>query len=615
MMKKSVIFPSTKRFLRNSNNNNVLFSLLSTKQPLSSIVSANNYRSIIPSSYFSTQGSSSSSSTNTSTTMNATDKDLSTSTTTTSTTNSGTALIRRDKYNISQTSEYMDKLVGIIEKEAQTASDITDMLYDSYSKKYDTIAEKDEIYDDTETDIFFDEIDTNPKYKYYPMGELIHSVYSLRNIKKLFFHDAYETTGILLANKDKPFPTVLQTNLLTAIQTYCSKSTTLIDYHPHSDNKVQDIVHPSLYPYVHGLSKIDDKYLTDTNFLTTIKPNLPQGKPDIKSSSSERQMYISPKFDRWGRVITNSEMYQWLPTDIHVNKEGKIQLLSYINNLPQEETKLYQYITEAMEYILPYFQLSWKYTQELRYYYNEDYHSDKPYTKDINDINNLKNLYNRNLQIITKIVKIDLEKTDDKQSSIIKDKDNDQNEVSFNPVLKGAWHAEGMSNEAIVATASITLDQAPQVFTYLNFQRQYTEHEHSILQGSMPQNPIHYVENFLREKLVPLGRIPLRTSDVVIFPNSHIHKLDMDTYENIYGNQPHEDENLSYRNDLTRTILVFWLIDPSKPILSTSHIKEQYKYNPEFTLEKAYEHRLKLMNERTKVKQNYNQPDLNLCEH
>ena len=35
----------------------------------------------------------------------------------------------------------------------------------------------------------------------------------------------------------------------------------------------------------------------------------------------------------------------------------------------------------------------------------------------------------------------------------------------------------------------------------------------------------------------------------------------------------------------------------------------------EFTLEKAYEHRLKLMKERTAVKQSFSQHSLSLCEH
>ena len=101
---------------------------------------------------------------------------------------------------------------------------------------------------------------------------------------------------------------------------------------------------------------------------------------------------------------------------------------------------------------------------------------------------------------------------------------------------------------------------------------------------------------------VPLGKLNIQEGDIFIFPNCHFHKIDQ--------------INHSFRYPLKhRTILVFWLIDPDCPIISTKNVKEQYKYNPEFTLEKAFEHRLALMKERTAVKQSFSQHSLSLCEH
>jgi hypothetical protein len=60
----------------------------------------------------------------------------------------------------------------------------------------------------------------------------------------------------------------------------------------------------------------------------------------------------------------------------------------------------------------------------------------------------------------------------------------------------------------------------------------------------------------------------------------------------------------------SRTILVFWLVNPDFTIKSTKDIIQQ-----DYDINKAYENRLELMKERTFYKQTFNQRDLNLCEH
>jgi hypothetical protein len=82
---------------------------------------------------------------------------------------------------------------------------------------------------------------------------------------------------------------------------------------------------------------------------------------------------------------------------------------------------------------------------------------------------------------------------------------------------------------------------------------------------------------------------------IVIFPNSHVHKIDMMS---------------SKISKQTRTIIVFWLINPNIQITSTKDIKQQ-----NYSLDKAHKFRLELMKERTYHKQTFNQRELNLCEH
>jgi hypothetical protein len=73
-----------------------------------------------------------------------------------------------------------------------------------------------------------------------------------------------------------------------------------IDYHPWSDNQVIDILHPSLYCYVKGVSKGSNGKLFE---------------PDASEETK----------------------YQWLPSDIFINETGQVSFQTYINNLHDAE--------------------------------------------------------------------------------------------------------------------------------------------------------------------------------------------------------------------------------------------------------------------------------------
>lgn len=72
-----------------------------------------------------------------------------------------------------------------------------------------------------------------------------------------------------------------------------------IDWHPGSDEKVRDIIHPSLYCYVKGISVRNDK--------TTA----PECLEDVR--------------------------YQWLPSRFDIATIGKVKVMSYINNLSHDK--------------------------------------------------------------------------------------------------------------------------------------------------------------------------------------------------------------------------------------------------------------------------------------
>jgi hypothetical protein len=259
--------------------------------------------------------------------------------------------------------------------------------------------------------------------------------------------------------------------------------------------------------------------------------------------------------DFWNRPYKLSK-YQWLPSEFKIDVNGKCKIESYINNLPITENNLYKNIEELFEElfeeVLPYFENIWS---------------------SINKNKVDTSLKNRNLQVITKIVKIKLKENQD---------------------LIGAWHVEGMSHENIVATVSITLEQTENFLASIYFKRTYLKIEENILLNSI-YNPYSELNKMLNTLFIPLGKINIKQGNVIAFPNSYIHKINMKN---------------NGKNEQERTIIVFWLVNPNIRITSTKDINQQ-SYN----ILEAKKNRLELMKERTYYKQSFNHRDLNLCEH
>ncbi len=374
---------------------------------------------------------------------------------------------------------------------------------------------------DYEEDDYEDKIDRYDKRMTKKMLEFIKN-FENKNI------DSFESTGIISKNISNE----LRSELLTNINEYVKKIP--IDYHPGSENKVQVIIHPSIYPLIKDAEE----------------------KP-------------TKKFDIWKRKYENSK-YQWLPSEVSVTNYGKCKFTSYINNLPIEETKLYANLESVLQNIIPYFE---KCIEHIN-------------TQSLDDDTKLsinKSIRGNTIQIIPKIVKVSLKN---------------------NESILGAWHVEGMSHENIIATATCTLEQSDDFSTELYFKTLYNDEEAEKLLYGMPQS-IHYTfkeyGKIVNKEMKPLGKVNVKQGDIYVFPNSHVHKVDMKNTKETDSKEPLNAE---------RTLLVFWLINPDVRITSTKDIPQQ-NYN----IEEAHANRLKLMDERKYYKQSFNQRELNLCEH
>jgi hypothetical protein len=327
-----------------------------------------------------------------------------------------------------------------------------------------------------------------------------------------------------------------------------------------------------------------------TNLLLAIKEFSSETKADYHPGSNEivRDIvhpslypYIDENYrirtgtDYWQRPYENSK-YQWLPSEFNIDSDGKCKIKSYINNLPECKIEIYTLIEKLFEFVLPEFEHIWSYLNHIDLYLEDTYNYLDNYCLKYN----YKSLKNKKLQVITKIVEI----TDS---------------------IEGIWHIEGMSHENIIATASCTLEQL-NMDAIIQFKRIYTNTEANVLLYTTHQDVSETYKAHLNELDIPLGTVDIKEGSLIVFPNSHIHKVNITKA----AKAAKAAKATKAAKAAKRTIVVFWLINPDKKIVSTKDIPQQ-----NYDIKIAYEHRLQLMNERKFIKNTFNQRDLDLCEH
>ena len=136
------------------------------------------------------------------------------------------------------------------------------------------------------------------------------------------------------------------------------------------------------------------------------------------------------------------------------------------------------------------------------------------------------------------------------------------------------------------------------------FKRSFHQQEAQYIFSSVPQCRPKEQEKVIDDGLLPLGQVETLANRMLVFPNSHVHKvLKM-------KNTSQDAEKKS------RRIIVFFLINPEKRIVSTREIKpQQQEAGGNMSREEAFKHRLELMKERKYTKQDWNVREIELCEH
>lgn len=116
----------------------------------------------------------------------------------------------------------------------------------------------------------------------------------------------------------------------------------LKDWHPGSDGKVLDIVHPSLYPLIYGTSRVLRG--SDVPLQNCVRYS---GKGETVSSLKHEDV---PR--------GYSSKHQWLPCEVSLDDSGNAAITSYINNLhPVAHASLYTTIEQVITKTFPMWKL------------------------------------------------------------------------------------------------------------------------------------------------------------------------------------------------------------------------------------------------------------------
>ncbi|KAL8284851.1 hypothetical protein RB600_009335 [Gaeumannomyces tritici] len=120
------------------------------------------------------------------------------------------------------------------------------------------------------------------------------------------------------------------------------------DWHPKTDEKVQNLVHPSMYPLVYGRTRV----LRQEVVGVADAIDLWAGKGDILPkgavAAAANPYFSSMPDDFW------SDTFQWLPSNVAFHDDGGVRFTSYINNLhPQKYPHIYRALEQLIATSIP----------------------------------------------------------------------------------------------------------------------------------------------------------------------------------------------------------------------------------------------------------------------
>ncbi|MFK4139967.1 DUF4246 domain-containing protein [Streptomyces filamentosus] len=375
------------------------------------------------------------------------------------------------------------------------------------------------------------------------------------------------------------------------------------DWHPGSGGQVLDLVHPSMFCLVRGVS----------------------GAPEETWRNPTSPYYAKHEF---------SERFQWLPTDVEVGDDGEVAFLSYVNNVhPEEHRELNAVLPELFARVRPLLEnvltdlrhprpprieadaYAW-YGPEPEAPARSDHADEEAYGKALDAWRKAMgewwdnrvpvvpdapeftppeppgasarvDLRGRRLQVVAKLATVHLTPERPEYDG-------------------GSWHVEGMLNERIVSTCIYYWDSENITESRLSFRAAVDdpEYEQNDDDGVLE---IYDLENGDALNQL-LGSAPTPAGRCLAFPNVLQHRVG--SFRLADPARPGH-----------RKILAFFLVDPSERIVSTSDVPPQQPWAATSTMTRAQaeDFREQLMKERKFFVDEHNEQlyerEFSLCEH
>lgn len=385
------------------------------------------------------------------------------------------------------------------------------------------------------------------------------------------------------------------------------------DWHPGSNGKVLDLVHPSLWPLVYGRSRI----MPDEEF----------GLDDCLSFIGAGEL-IQRQIDRhtstfWNNrnVAASSINFQWLPCNVALSQDGTPKITSYINNLhPVTHKDLYPVIERFIAKSLPAWDLVYRWPKEFRFQRlkamnaeytckvpdicDNDYEcrqssrplnaGEPPREEDEEDDFEYPGSERGQLDALwfRATHPMDLPDDEDDFHMCSAYKDQVKSEGFFggtsriqvivklanihltpeNPTYEGgSWHLEGQLNEHICATALFYYDNDNITESLLSL-RTSADAEELSMDLRYHQSDVQSIarmfaveESHEASTLQDVGSVLTLQGRAIFFPNLYLHKVEPFALQD--PTRPGH-----------RKILALFLVDPKVPIISTGNVPPQQRH-------------------------------------
>lgn len=125
------------------------------------------------------------------------------------------------------------------------------------------------------------------------------------------------------------------------------------DYHPGSDNKVVNLVHPSLFPVIYGQTRVlPDRVIGLNDCLGSVGQGDLVPVPSSQNCGpvlNSRHQYHSQE-----QICVYSDKFQWLPCDVELVDDASCRIASYINNAhPVHHKPLYEVVEKIIARAIP----------------------------------------------------------------------------------------------------------------------------------------------------------------------------------------------------------------------------------------------------------------------